>query len=177
MDLSTKGIFISMFQLAAKGELNQFEQKDVITALMSYGNFLLRNKPYDEVVTDFIKIREGSRLLLENTEKCIDSALENIKYMNDTVESIGLQIQNLPEYAEIGDNTETLAFIKSLTQDLYNFSDAEKLTGVTRQTLKKHAEKELHGLKVTVHGKSTLLSKERLITYYRAKFKDNSLLF
>jgi len=177
MDLNTKGIFISMFQLAEKGELNKFEQKDVITALMSYGNFLLRKKPYDEVVTEFKKIREGSRLLLENTEKCIDSALENLKHLNDTIESIGLEMQNLPEYAELGDNLETLAFIKSLKQDLYNFSEAQKLTGISRQTLRIHAKKQLHGLKTTLLGKSEYISKERLITYYRAKHKDNDLPF
>lgn len=182
MDLNTKGIFISIFQLAEKGKLTKLEQKDVVNSLVSFGLNRLSQKMVDtdsetNIDEEFKRIRLGTRILLEQTEQCIDTALEVLKTQQDYFDKFKIDLRSLPEHAEFGDNTKTLAFIKSLKQDLYNFSEAEALTGVTRQTLKKHAEKELHGLKATVHGKSTLLSRERLIIYYRAKFKDDSLPF
>jgi len=177
MDVNTKATFISMFQLAEKGELDKLEQKDVITALMSYGTFLLKNKSFEEIQEEFRKIRIGSRNLLEQTETCIDTALETLKSIKDFMDKMQIDLKNLPEYAEINDDAKTLGFIKSLTKDLYNFSEAETLTGVTRQTLKSHSEKHLHGLRITELGKRKYLSKERLIYYYRVRFNDNGLPF
>lgn len=177
MDSNTRGVIIDMFQLAEKGELAKIEQKHIITALISYGSFLLRNKSYNEIQEEFKRIRVGSRKLLEQTEQCIDLALENLKNTKDLLDSMQVDYQNLPEHAEMGDDKKTIAFIESLNQDLYNFSEAERLTGVTRQTLKKHAKAGLHGLKITKLSKSEYLNKERLIVYYRAKFNDNELPF
>jgi len=177
MDLNTKGIFISMFQLATKGELTNLQQKDVLEALNSYGTHLMMNHSYEYAIEVFKKIRLGSRILLEQTENCIDSALENLEVIKKYTDKMEIDLKNLPEYAKLEDDVKTIAFIKSLDKDLYNFSHAERLSGVTRQTLKKHAKKQLHGLKIIEHGGSSYLDKERLIKYYRARFNDDGLPF
>ena len=185
MDLNRKGFFISVFQMAEQGELSNLEQKDIIDALQSYGMSQISNQistdPNNQqeinIQDKFKRIREGSRILLEQTESCIDTSLAMLKEYQANIEKILAEFGTLPEFAQIGDSIETIKLITSLDQDFYNLSQAQELTGVTRQTLKKHAEQELNGLKLFQIGKSLHLSREGIITYYRAKFKDHSLPF
>ena len=173
MNLDTKGTFISMFQLAEKGELTNLEQKHVIEALVSFGNSINPN----DIDEKFKNIRVGSRTLFEQTENCIDTALSIIKGYNKTFEDAKLSLQNMPKGAIYGDDTETLEFIKSLTEDAYNFSQAKRLTGIARQTIKKHADNGKYGLRTIWIGKSEYISKKALIDYYRTYFGKNSYNF
>lgn len=170
MNSSTKkGIFISVFQMAESGELSAVEQSEIMNALISYGRSL---KP-DEVQAKFKKIRLGSRNLLEQTEKCIDSALESVHEFHKAIEDvIGLE-KSLPIGATINDDAETIAFINSLEKDAYNFSQAEKVINISRQTIKKHAEKGLHSLRTTTISKTDYITRENLIKYYRDYFKKD----
>lgn len=182
MDLNTKAILISMFQLAEKGELTKLQQKDVVSSLVNFGMSRLSQKLDGSesklnIDEEFKRIRVGSRVLLEQTEQCIDTALEILKTQQSNFTQFKRDLKNLPEFAEIGDNLKTLNLIKLLDKDLYNFSEAEKLIGITRQTLKKHAEIGKSGLRIFESGKSKYLRREDLITYYRARTKDDSLPF
>lgn len=168
MDSSEKkGIFVSVFLMAESGELTRTDQSEIMNALISYGRSL---KP-DEVNDAFKSIRLGTRQLLEQTEKCIDSALDSVLEFHKAIEGVITKEKSLPSGATIGDDAETIKFIDSLVKDAYNFSQAEKLIGISRQTIKAHAEKGLHSLKTTKISKTDYITRENLIIYYRDYFK------
>lgn len=83
----------------------------------------------------------------------------------------------MPSEATLGDDAETIKFIDSLVKDAYNFSQAEKVIGISRQTIKIHAEKGLHMLKTTKISKTDYITRENLIIYYRDYFKKDGLGF
>lgn len=185
MDLDKKGIMISMFQLAEQGEFTKLEQKDIVDALFSFGmSRIVSQIPKDSnkssqinIQEEFKRIRLGSRRLLEQTENCIDTALEMLDNYQSYIEKALGDINELPKYAEYGDTIETIKLIKALDKELYNFSHAEKLLGTSRQTLKKHAEANKDGLKIIQSGGSKYLHREDMIIYFRAKHKDKNLPF
>lgn len=174
MDSSKKkGIFVYVFQMAENGELNKTDQSEIMNALISYGRSL---KP-DEVNEAFKNIRLGTRHLLEQTEKCIDSALDSVIEFHKAIEGVITKEKSLPSDATLGDDAETIKFIDSLVKDAYNFSQAEKVIGISRQTIKIHAEKGLYSLKTTKISKTDYITRENLIRYYRDYFKKDGLGF
>ena len=185
MDLNAKSILISVFQLAEQGELTNLEQKEIINALHTYGISKINNQIGDDtnnleeinIQDEFKRIRLGCRSILEQTEKCIDTALKMLKEYQINIEKMRAEIGKLPKFAQYGDSIELIKLIKSMDKDLYNFSEAEKLVNTSRQTLKKHAIIQKDGLRIFQSGKSEYLTREGLIQYYRAKLKDDSLPF
>ena len=73
MDLNTKSILISVFQLAEKGKLNKVEQKQIVSALFSFGMHRLSSNintdnidaptQIENIEESFKKIRLGTRKL------------------------------------------------------------------------------------------------------------------
>jgi len=171
--MNKKGTLISIFQLAESGELQKTEQAEITSALVSFG-ISLKPQDVDEV---FKNIRIGSRHIFDQTEKCIDSALSSIKEINSKVESIIGKEANLPIGATVADDEPTINFIQSLTKDAFNFSEAERLINIARQTIKTHAEKELYSLKTTRIGKTDYITRENFIIYYRDYFKKDGFGF
>ena len=171
--MNKKETFVSVFQMAESGVLTSTEQSEVMNALISYGRSM---KP-EEVNKAFRKIRIGTRHLLEQTEKCIDSALDSVQEFHNMLKAVLKEEENLPDGATVGDDAETINFINSLSKDAYNFSEAQKLIGITRQTIKKHAEDELFSLKITRIGKSDYVTRENLIRYYRDYFSKDGYGF
>lgn len=161
--MNKKSIFISVFEMAEKGELTSTEQSQVMNALISYGCGL---KP-EEVNQVFKNIRLGTRHLLEQTEKSLDYALESVNEFHKKIEGIVTKEKSLPDGATLRDDAETISFINSLTKDVYNFSETQKLVGISRQTIKKHAEKGLYSLKIIKISKTDYITRENLIVYYR----------
>lgn len=159
--------------MAEKGELTSTEQSEIMNALISYGRSL---KP-DEVNEAFKNIRLGTRHLLEQSEKCIDSALDSVQEFHKMVKAVLKEEVKLPTGATVGDDAETIRFINSLKKDAYNFSEAQKLIGIARQTIKKHLENGLHSLKKTRIGKTDYITRENLIVYYRDYFKKDGFGF
>lgn len=70
--------------MAESGELNKTDQSEIMNALISYGRSL---KP-DEVNDAFKNIRLGTRHLLEQTEKCLDSALDSVIEFHKAIEGV-----------------------------------------------------------------------------------------
>lgn len=167
--MNKKEILVSVFYLAEKGELSKTEQHEIIGALESYG----RSLNPDEVNQRFKNIRLGTRYILEQTEKCIDSALEGVNAFHKAIKDAMGADASLPKGALLGDDEETIKFIGSLELDIYNFSQAEKLIGISRQTLKKHAESGQFNLKATRISKSYYITRETMIEYYRTYFKKD----
>lgn len=167
--MNKKEILVSVFYLAEKGELSKTEQHEIISALESYG----RSLNPDEVNQRFKNIRLGTRYILEQTEKCIDSALEGVNAFHKAIKDVIGADASLPKGALLGDDEETIKFIGALELDIYNFSQAEKLIGISRQTLKKHAESGQFDLKVTRISKTDYITRENLIRYYRKYYKKD----
>ncbi len=168
-----KGIFVSVFQMAESGELTKTDQSEIMNALISYGRSLKPN----EVNEAFKNIRLGTRLLLEQSERCIDSALDSVQEFHKMVNAVLKEEINLPVGATVGDDAETIKFINSLKKDAYNFSEAQNVIGISRQTIKKHSESGLFSLKTTRIGKTDYITKENLIVYYRDYFKKDGFGF
>lgn len=171
--MNKKGLFVSVFQMAESGELSKTEQSEIMNALISYGRSM---KP-DEVNEKFKQIRLGTRHLLEQSEKCIDSALDSVQEFHKMIRQVLKEEENLPDGATVGDDVETIRFINSLNKDAYNFSQAEQVIGISRQTIKKHDENVLYGLKITRIGKTDYITRENLIKYYRSYFKKDGYGF
>lgn len=171
--MNKTAIFVSLFQMAEKGELSKTEQSEIMKALISYGRFV---KP-DEVNEKFKNIRLGLRHLFEQSEKCIDSSLDSVTEFHKMINEVLKREEKLPAGASIGDDAVTIKFINSLNKDAYNFSQAEKVIGISRQTIKKHAESELHSLKTTKISKTDYITRENLIRYYRDYFKKDGFGF
>jgi hypothetical protein len=170
MDSSRKkGVFISIFQMAESGELTKTDQSEIMNALISYG----RTLSPDKVNEAFKKIRLGTRHLLVQSENCIDSALDSVHEFNNAIKDVIGKEKKLPIGATIGDDAETIAFISSLVKDAYNFSQAEKVIGISRQTIKVHAEKGLYSLKTTKISKTDYITRENLIKYYRDYYEKD----
>lgn len=51
------------------------------------------------------------------------------------------------------------------------------MIGISRQTIKKHAENGLHSLKITRIIKNDYITRENLIKYYRDYFKKDGFGF
>ncbi len=168
-----KGIFVSVFQMAESGELTKTDQSEIMNALISSGRSLKPN----EVNEAFKNIRLGTRLLLEQSERCIDSALDSVQEFHKMVNAVLKEEINLPVGATVGDDAETIKFINSLKKDAYNFSEAQNVIGNSRQTIKKHSESGLFSLKTTRIGKTDYITKENLIVYYRDYFKKDGFGF
>lgn len=167
--MNKKEVFISLFYMAEKGELSKTEQHEIINALESYGRALKPN----EVNEKFKNIRLGTRCILEQTEKCIDSALESVNEFHKAIKDVLEIDESLPKGALLGDDAETIRFISSLNLEIYNFSQAEKVIGISRQTIKKHAESNQFNLKVTLISKSFYITRENLIDYYRTYYRKD----
>lgn len=171
--MNKKAIFISLFQMAEQGELTSTEQSEVMNSLISYGHSL---KP-EEVNQVFKSIRVGTRHLLEQTEKSLDSALDSVREFHKMLEGVIAKEKSLPDGATVGDDADTIKFIDSLTKDAYKFSEAQIVIGISRQTIKKHADNRLHSLKTTTIGKTDYITRENLIVYYRDYFKKDGFGF
>jgi hypothetical protein len=161
--MNKKSIFISVFEMAEKGELTSTEQSQVMNALITYGCGL---KP-EEVSQVFKNIRLGTRHLLEQTEKSLDFALDSVNEFHKKFEGIVTKEKSLPNGATLGDDAITIKFINSLTKDVYNISEAEKLIGISRQTITRHAKNGKYSLKTTKISKTDYITREILILYYR----------
>ncbi len=155
--------------MAESGELSKTEQHEIINALESYGRTLKPN----EVNEKFKNFRLSIRYILEQTEKCIDSALDGVNAFHKAIKDVVGIDASLPKGALLGDDEETIKFIGSLELAIYNFSQAEKLIGISRQTLKKHAESGQFNLKATRISKSYYITRETMIEYYRTYFKKD----
>nr|WP_315172339.1 hypothetical protein [uncultured Flavobacterium sp.] len=171
--LDKKEIFISVFRMAESGELTKTDQSEIMKALISYGRSL---KP-DEVNEAFKKIRLGTKHLFEQSEKCIDESLDSVQEFHKMVKSVLKKDENLPKGATVGDEAQTIKFINSLEKGIYNFSQAENLIGITRQTIKKHAVNGSFSLKTERIGKTDYITRENLIIYYRDYFKKDGYGF
>ena len=164
-------ILVQLFQFAENG--GEMDREKVISALSSYG---LSHDPLT-VETVFKKIRVGSKNAITFIDNCLDESLERVKIVNKAKDDIIKEFGTLPEGASLGDDKETIRFIKSLTDDFYNFSDASRLIGLTRQTIKEHADKNLFNLKTIRKGKSDYITRDDIIIYYRNYYNKDGFGF
>jgi PAS domain-containing protein len=109
---------------------------------------------------------------LEEIEQFVDAGLQVEKQMLK-------RLENLPEGCFSSDRDSLIVFAKKLKKPLFNYSEAEKLVGVTRQTLKNHCEQKKWGLQELRSGRTNYLTREGLIAYYRNKLnaEDTSMPF
>ncbi len=129
-------------------------------------------------VKDFTKTLKKFKQAIPNFLKVLDEVLDEAEKMGLRNYEINEQefekIKNLPPLANTQDAPQVIAFIRQLDKDLYNYSEAAKLLGVTRQTLKTYTEDENHTLKRRYSGKSWYITKESIVWFYRNRFDDEN---
>jgi hypothetical protein len=160
-------LLVSLFQFAEKG--GELDREKVINALSSYGRSL-DPSTLDEV---FKRIRVGTRNAFNQIDECLDEALNKVKVTNKIKSEIETEFGQLPKGASLNDDIETIRFIESLKNEFYNFSEASKLIGLSRQTIKDHADKNLYGLRTFRIKKSEYIEKRILVEYYRKYFNKD----
>ena len=89
------------------------------------------------------------------------------------------RLRSLPKFALAEDNAKIASFIRALAadKDSYNFSEAERLIQITRQTLKKKIDKGFLEIKIEYSNKSALILKIDLIKLFRHYNATNTLGF
>lgn len=163
-DNNTTSLLIQLFQLAEKDGLNPIEQQQIIEAVSSYGRSL---KPND-FQKKFKNIRTGTRALLEQIENCLDSSVKSVSEWHNIIAEIKTNDGKLPAGADISDDAETIEFINSLKKEYYNFSDAEKLIGPSRQSISIWAKEGRYSIKTIQKGERTMFTKIGIIEFYKA---------
>jgi len=120
----------------------------------------------------FVKVNTMRKELprfVEQFDKQLAKLVKTYEALYDYQQAQVEKFENLPPFALPEDTEDTVDFILSLNKDLYTFKGAEEMLGITRQTLKKWAENNMHGIKCeTVLGKKRdYLSKESVIKIFR----------
>ena len=164
-------LLVELFQFAEKG--GELDREKVIHALASYGRSLDQST-LDET---FKKIRIGTKNAFNQIDECLDESIQKVKVFNKKVMEVESEFGQLPDGASFNDEKETIKYINSLKSEHYNFSDASKLIGLTRQTIKEHADKNLYNLSTLRIGKTDYISRETMINYYRAYFEKDGFGF
>jgi hypothetical protein len=164
-------LLVSLFQFAEKG--GELDRNIIVNALSSYGRSI-QPSTLDE---SFKNIRIGTRNALNLIDSCLDESLQKVKVFNKKVLEVESEFGQLPDGASVNDEIDTIRFIDSLKKDVYNFSDASKLIGLTRQTIKEHADKNIYNLSTLRIGKTDYISREIMIKYYRAYFEKDGFGF
>lgn len=125
-----------------------------------------------EVKLKIKKFRKG----IPNFLKMVDDALDEAEKMNTRMYKLinvsKERINNLPKLAAFEDSDKVVEFIRSLDKDHYSFSEAAKLLGVSRQSLRKYADENLHGIKIVRVTRSDYITKESMASFFRKKFDD-----
>lgn len=164
-------LLVELFQFAEKG--GELDREKVIHALASYGRSLDQST-LDET---FKNIRIGTKNAFSQIDECLDESLQKVKIFNKKVLEVESEFGQLPDGASVNDEIDTIRFIDSLKKDVYNFSDASKLIGLTRQTIKEHADKNIYNLSTLRIGKTDYIPREILITYYRTYYNKDGFGF
>lgn len=164
-------LLVQLFQFLQKG--GELDKENLIKALSSYGRSLDQSR-LDEV---FKNIRVGTKNAFNQIDECLDESIEKVKAFNKKLEEIEKEFGQLPDGATINDENDTIRFISSLIQDFYNFSEASKLIGLTRQTIKEHADKNLYNLKTIRIQKTDYITRQSMIIYYRTYFDKDGFGF
>lgn len=177
--MNIEQLISELFLAAERGDLTDVDTDAYLLSIISFASH--NTAAYDD---DSYKIRiKKFRMALSNFNSKLDATLGQAEIVADKIVKVGRanidHIKGLPKFGEADDNKEVLKFIKGLKEDkeTYNFSEAQELTGVTRQTLKAKIDKGFMNIKPVYKSKVALLSKEDLIKLYRHYYNSNTSTF
>ncbi len=129
--------------------------------------FKIRIKKFKQSIPNFLSTVDS---VLTDVQK---HGIEMYKMQTNLID----RVKTLPPLADTFDPEVVLKFIRSLDKKHYSFSEAEKLLGVTRQTLRSYVDQGKYGLKVIQEKKSEYLTRESIVNFYRDRyFKDQIVL-
>ena len=148
LDFDEKRMFLLLYQMAFS---NKMEKDD----------FKIKIKKFNQSIPNFLK--KLNDILIEADRVATEAYKENVRMLERS--------RNLPECGSDWDSEEILDFIRNLEDDIYSFSAAERLLGVTRQTLKKYAKEGTYGIKTVQMKKSDYLTKNSIAIFYRKKWE------
>ena len=166
--MSLKNTIIDLFMLVEAGDLGNLNTNELVTGIISYascnekGDYQAGN--YKERLKTF---RTGLADLFKKLDVMIDSAEGDVERIVSFQRKRMKKLETLPQYALIEDNDKIIEFIRSLDKEFYNFSSAENLVGVTRQTLKKKIDEGFLDIKLVYKNRAPLISVQDLIRIYR----------
>ena len=120
-----------------------------------------------------IKIRKF-RQSIPNFLTTLDTVLNEVQaqglQMYRRQNSMLLKVANLPPLANSFDPEVVIEFIRTLDKDAYSFLEAERLLGITRQTLRKYADEGKYGLTIEQRKKRIYLTKKGIVDFYRERY-------
>lgn len=127
------------------------------TNSMSLKDFTTRIKKFRQAIPNFLMTLEK---VLDMAEKM---GSDFYKFKENETEAL----KDLPPLADFLDQPEVITFIRQLDKDLYNYTEAAQLLGLTRQTVSSYTNDKNHILKKIHKGKSWYVTKESMVLYYR----------
>jgi hypothetical protein len=163
-----KNLVIELFMQVESGELANFNPEKLIASIIRFASSNEKGEYQAENYKDRLKtFRTGLMDLFKKLDVMIDSAEGTVDKIVSFQRKRMKKLETLPKYALIEDNEKIIEFIRKLNKDFYNFSSAEKLVGVTRQTLKKKIDEGFLDIKLVYLNKAPLISQQDLIRIYR----------
>lgn len=177
--MNIEQLISELFLAAERGDLTEVDTDAYLLSIISFASH--HKAAYDD---DSYKIRiKKFRKALSNFNSKLDATLGQAEITADKLVKVGRDsinhLKSLPMFAQADDNKEILKFINGLKEDkeTYNFSEAQELTGVTRQTLKGKIDKGFMDIKPVYKSKVALLKKEDLIKLYRHYHNNDTSTF
>jgi|GEM_PF-5665092 len=157
-------------KLVCGEDLSNFNEKKIFTLVfdMAMTNGVTEN----DLKIKIKKFKQSIPIFLEKLSSIYNQVEKDASKIYQIQRGFIEKANSLPEYGLFIDSDEVLEFISKLDQDTYSFSQAEKLLGVTRQTLKKYADEGIHGIKTIRVKKSDYITKESMANFYREQWEN-----
>jgi hypothetical protein len=153
------------------GSLNRLNIVNFTSALYEYGLKMFNPSDYE---LGLKRIEENVQRFSEDFSKAIEQA----KIMLNAHYQIAAKIENtrksLPNNAKLDDPKPVIDFINKLHLEYYNFSQAEKVLGISRQTLTKYAKKKYLDYNTIRRGEREVISKKDIIIFFRNLYNINN---
>jgi hypothetical protein len=131
------------------------------------------------VVADGLGVIEGKKRL-ENFKLGLNDTFKSLEFFcNYTSNKLDEQMKdviynqervaNMPLDCTLEDSDELIEFAKKLNKSSFNYSEAAKLLGISRQTLKRYIIEKKYDLEEVRKKRSSYLTRKSIVNFYRNK--------
>jgi len=158
-----------MFKNEPLVELNEKKCLEAMTYMAIINNELPQN-----LINKIKAMRSALPNFLAQYDDCLKKLSQTYEDYYNFQQLEREKLEHLPKQANEDDTEETVNFIMSLEKEYYNYSEAECLLKICRQTIKRWATKGVNGIKYEnrIGLKREYLSKDSIIQIYRHKYAD-----
>ncbi len=96
------------------------------------------------------------------TSNKLDEQMKDVIYNQE-------RVANMPLDCTLEDSDELIEFAKKLNKSNFNYSEAARLLGISRQTLKRYINENKYDLEEVRKKRSSYLTRKSVVNFYRNK--------